>query len=179
MAPQTPTPPFLKVFLDQYASEVLSRLRLAPFTKTDRWTGRPYCFFRADQTIYGLKEAGKLSNQRLVRLLANWGLVETSTPCLFRHPTRSIAFVLVVDDFGIKYHSRDDYDYLVQCLSSMHHVKARPIATKYLGFTVKHDHQLRTFALSYPGYTDALLTRLRPESVKSCTTPSASVYTPP
>ncbi len=64
-------PPFLKVFLDQYPPEVLSRLRLAPFTKTDRRTGRPYCLFRSDQTIYGLKEAGKLSNQRLVRLLAN------------------------------------------------------------------------------------------------------------
>ena len=172
-----PNPPFLKIFVDQYPPEVLSRLHLAPFTKTDRRTGRPYCLFRADQTIYGLKEAGKLSNLRLVRLLANWGFVETSTPCLFRHPTRSIAFVLVVDDFGIKYHSRDDYDYLVQCLSSLYHVKAHPIATKFLGFTLKHDRQLRTFALSYPGYADALLTRLRPDGVKLCSTPS--VYTPP
>ena len=116
-----PNPPFLKVFLDQYPPEVLSRLHLAPFTETDRRTGRPYCIFRADQTIYGLKEAGKLSNERLVRLLAYWGFVETSTPCLFRHPTRSIAFVLVVDDFGIKYHSRDDYDYLVKCLPPHSH----------------------------------------------------------
>jgi hypothetical protein len=112
-----------------------------------------------------------------VHLLARWGFVETSTPCLFRHPTRSIAFVLVVDDFGIKYHSRDDYDYLVQCLASMYHVKAHPIATKFLGFTLKHDRQLRTFAIFYPGYADALLTRLRPEGVKPCDTPS--VYTPP
>ncbi len=46
-----------------------------------------------------------------------------------------------------------------------------------LGFTLKHDRQLRTFALSYPGYADALLTRLRPDGVKSCSTPSD--YTPP
>ncbi len=172
-----PNPPYLKVFLDQYPPEVLSSLHLSPFTKTNRWTGRPYCLFRADKTLYGLKEAGKLSNERLVHLLARWGFVETSTPCLFRHPNRSIAFVLVVDDFGIKYHSHDDYDYLVQCLASINHVKAHPIATKFLGFTLKHDRQLRTFAISYPGYADALLTRLRPEGVKPCNTPS--VYTLP
>jgi hypothetical protein len=109
-----PNPPFIKIFLDTYPPEVLSRLHLAPFTKTDRRTKRPYCLFRADKTIYGLKESGKLSNERLVSLLSRWGFVQTSTPCLFRHPTRSIAFVLVVDDFGIKYHGRDDFDYLVQ-----------------------------------------------------------------
>jgi hypothetical protein len=101
-----PNPPFIKIFPDPYPPEVLSRLRLAPFTKTDRRTGRPYCLFRMDKTIYGLKESGKLSNECLVGLLSQWGFVQTSTPCLFRHPTRSIAFVLVVDDFGIKYHRR-------------------------------------------------------------------------
>jgi hypothetical protein len=112
-----------------------------------------------------------------VHLLAHLGFVETSTPCLFRHPTRSIAFVLVVDDVGIKYQSRDDYEYFVHCLSSLYHVTAHPIATKFLGFTLKYDRQLRTFAVSYPGYADALLTRLRLEGVKPCD--KHSVYKPP
>jgi hypothetical protein len=33
-----PNPPFIKIFLDPYPPEVLSRLRLAPFPKTDRRT---------------------------------------------------------------------------------------------------------------------------------------------
>ena len=67
-----PNPPYLKVFLDQYPPEVLSSLYLSTFTKTDRRAGRPYyCLFRADRTLYGLKEAGKLSNERLVHLLAH------------------------------------------------------------------------------------------------------------
>jgi hypothetical protein len=38
-----PNPSFLKIFLDDYPPEVLSRLRLSlPFTKQDRRTGRPY-----------------------------------------------------------------------------------------------------------------------------------------
>ena len=172
-----PNPPFLKIFVDEYPPEVLSRLRLSPFTKTDRRTGRPYCLFRADKTIYGLKESGKLSNDRLVSLLTTYGFVETSTPCLFRHPTRSIAFILVVDDFGVKYQNRDDFDYLIQCLSTLYQVKAHPIAHTFLGFRLSHDRRLRTLALSYPGYVDSLLTRLRPDGVKGCATPS--IYTPP
>ena len=112
-----PNPPFIKVFTDQYPPEVLLRLRLSPFTKKDRRTGRPYVLFRADKTIYGLKESGKLSNNMLVPLLTQFGFVETPTPCLFRHLTRLITFVLVVDDFGVKYQNRDDFDYLVHARS--------------------------------------------------------------
>ena len=52
--------------------------------------------------MYGLKEAGKLSNLRVVSLLSSFGFHETTTPCLFRHVSRNISFVLVVDDFGVK-----------------------------------------------------------------------------
>jgi hypothetical protein len=78
--------------------------------------------------MYGLKEAGKLSlsNLRVVSLLSSFGFHETTTPCLFRHVTRNISFVLVVDDFGVKYHSKVDFDYLVSCLSTLYHVKAHP-----------------------------------------------------
>ncbi len=95
-----------------------------------------------DKTIYGL--SGKLSNERLVSLPSRWGFVQTTTPCLFRHSTRFIDFVLVVDDFDIKYHSRDDVDYLVQCLSTLYHVIAHPLATCFLGLHVEHDRRLRT-----------------------------------
>ncbi len=66
--------------------------------------------------MYGLKEAGKLSNLRLVSLLSSVGFLETRTPCLFRHLTRSIAFVLVDADFGIS----DDFDFLVFASSRLY-----------------------------------------------------------
>ena len=69
--------------------------------------------------MYGLKEAGKLSNLRVVSLLSSFGFYETTTPCYFRHVSRNISFVLVVDDFGVKYHSRVDFDYLVSCLITL------------------------------------------------------------
>jgi hypothetical protein len=127
--------------------------------------------------MYGLKEAGKLSNLRLVSLLSSAGFIETRTPCLFRHLTRPIAFVLVVDDFGIKYQNRDDFDYLVSSLSRLYQVKASPVATKFLGFTLDHDRAQRTLTLSYPGYIEGMLFRLRPLGVKLASSPS--LYVPP
>jgi hypothetical protein len=171
-----PFPQFLKVYLDAYPDSVVSRLRLLPFVKLDRH-GKRFVLFRMDKTLYGLKEAGKLSNLRLVQLLLSYDFVETSTPCLFRHKTRPITFCLVVDDFGVKYQHRADFDFLVSCLSNLYHCKAHPIAHKFLGFTIAHDRTARTLSLSYPGYIDALLTRLRPNGVKGCQTPS--IYTPP
>ena len=127
--------------------------------------------------MYGLKDAGKLSNMRLVSLLSASGFIETTTPCLFRHVSRPISFVLVVDDFGIKYQNRDDYDYLISCLSRLYHVKSHPIASKFLGFAITHDRSQRTLSLSYPGYVDALLLRLRPHGVKPAASPA--IYHPP
>jgi hypothetical protein len=130
-----------------------------------------------DKTLYGLKEAGKLSNLRLVQLLLSFGFVEMSTPCLFRRTSRPITFVNVIDDFGVKYQYRADFDFLVSCLSNLYYCKAHPIAHKFLGFAIQHDRTTRTLDLSYPGYIDALLARLRPDGVKAYATPS--VYTPP
>ena len=127
--------------------------------------------------MYGLIEAGQLSNRRLVSLLSSFGFIETATPCLFRHLTRPISFVLVVDDFGVKYHSKVDFDFLVSALSSLYQVKAHPVASQFLGLALHHDTVARTIALSYPGYVDALLLRLRPLGVKAALTPA--VYVPP
>jgi hypothetical protein len=170
------SPQFIKIFVDSYPPEVLSSLSLLPFIKVDS-SGKRYCLFRIDKTMYGLKEAGQLSNRRLVSLLSSFGFIETSTPCLFRHLTRPISFVLVVDDFGVKYHSKVDFDFLVSALSSLYQVKAHPVASQFLGLALHHDTVARTIALSYPGYVDALLLRLRPLGVKAALTPA--VYVPP
>ena len=167
---------YIRIDVDTYSPAVLSRLSLYPFIRTGS-AGKRYVVFRIDQTMYGLKEAGKLSQLRLVSLLAQSGFLETQTPCLFRHLTRPIAFVLVVDDFGVKYQNRDDFDFLVSALSPLYQVKAHPISSKFLGFHLEHDRAHRTLSLSYPGYITSLLRRLRPLGVKPASTPA--VYTPP
>jgi hypothetical protein len=137
---------FIKIFTHQFSSNVLSRLNLLPFLKTNP-SGKAYIVFRIDKTMYGLKEAGKLSNLRLVSLLSSFGFHETSTPCLFKHVSRPILFVLVVDDFGVKCTNRSDFDFLVSCLSTLYHAKAHPTP-----LTPRSSASPRCFPLQFPLY---------------------------
>jgi hypothetical protein len=62
--------------------------------------------------MYGLKESGFIANQELKVVLAKQGYIPSKfTPGLFTCKTRSIAFSLVVDDFGVKYEKKEDMDH--------------------------------------------------------------------
>jgi hypothetical protein len=83
----------------------------------------------------------------------------------------------VVADFGIKYHHRSDFDFLVSILSLLYHMKALPVSSKFLGFTLNHNCSTRSLFLSYPGYVSTLLTRLRPHGLPPAASPT--LYIPP
>jgi hypothetical protein len=56
---------------------------------------------------------------------------------LFTHKTQSIAFSLVVDDFGVKYERKEDMDHLVKTLGDRYPIKVDLKAELYLGITIK------------------------------------------
>ena len=171
-----PSPESIKIYVATFSATLLDSLGLTPFIKTDP-KGRTYIFFDIVKTMYGLPQAGLLSQLQLVSLLYESGYHQTSTPMLFRHATRDITFCLVVDDFGVKYSKIADLEHLVDCLSALYHVKSHPTGVQYLGFTVAHDRVARTLTLSYPGYIAKLLAQIRPLGVKAAASPA--IYTPP
>ena len=86
------SPQYIKLFTHLFSHSVLSHLNLLPFIKSPP-DGKPYLLFRIDKTMYGLKEAGKLSQLRLISHLAAHGFFETTTPlplppCLSPHHLR-------------------------------------------------------------------------------------------
>ncbi len=95
-------PQFIKIPTHLFSDSVLSHLHLHSFVKSDP-SSKPYLLFRIDKTMYGLKEAVKLSQDRLLSHFAPHGFHQTSTPCLFSYVSHDIVFALVVDDFGVKY----------------------------------------------------------------------------
>ena len=67
--------------------------------------------------MYGLPQAGKLANDKLIKELAVKGFEPTNqTPGLWKHKTRPVTFPLVVDDFGIKYTHKEDVEMLLNTL---------------------------------------------------------------
>jgi hypothetical protein len=110
--------------------------------------------------IYGLPQAGKLAQDRLVAHLAKHGYIAApNTPCLFQHISRPVTFTLVVDDFGIKYKGREHAEHLLTTLRELYTITVDWTGSKYVGFSILFDKQARTVALSMPNYVPQALKR--------------------
>ena len=73
--------------------------------------------------MYGLPQAGKITNDKLKLHLAkfvyNPGPIN---PGIWRHKTRPRQFSLVVDDFGIKYERQEDITHLLDSLKIIYKI---------------------------------------------------------
>ena len=112
--------------------------------------------------MYGLPQAGILANNLLRKRLANHGYYEcTHTPGLWRHNTRNISFVLVVDDFGIKYSNKEDALHLAAALKQHYDVTVDWDASLFVGISLDWNYSPtnRSVTLSMPDYVKKALRR--------------------
>ena len=63
-----------------------------------------WVYLEIRKSMLGLKQAGRIANNRLKAHLAKFGFAPVPrTLALWKHDTKPIFFSLVVDNFGIKY----------------------------------------------------------------------------
>ena len=112
--------------------------------------------------MYGLPQAGKIAQDRLVKHLSHFGYAPTRhTDGLWRHKTRPILFSLIVDDFGVKTVGREHAEHLLDAIKVQYKCTADWSGTLYSGITLKWDYINRTVDLSIPGYVKAALHRFQ------------------
>jgi hypothetical protein len=134
---------------------------------------------RINKSIYGLKQSGILSQQRLVKHLAKHGYQQCHfTPCLFIHDTNGTAFTLVVDDFLVKYKDTTAAQHLISALQELYEitVDTAPIQ-KYVGITIDYKPDKQYIDLSMPGYVKKALVRFGKTAVRGVNSPMT--YIPP
>lgn len=159
-------------------------LRYIPDSVLDKYKLRSYIdrksiLFEINKCMYGLPQAGFLSQRRLIAHLAEHGYKQDlNVPCLFLHAERGTAFTLVVDDFAVKYKTKADADHFIATLEQHYQLKVDWKASKYLGFTVEFDDLAQTVSLSMPEYVPKMLARFYPDTVLRGAA-SPAVYTPP
>jgi hypothetical protein len=123
--------------------------------------------------MYGLPQAGRIANDRLVAFLAPHGYEPVPiTPGLWRHSKSDLAFTLVVDDFGIKYTNKQDVTTFMDILNLLYKVSEDWAGARYCGLTLDWDYDKRTCDISMPGYIDRALQRF------SHPTPSKPQHSP-
>jgi hypothetical protein len=64
----------------------------------------------------------------------------TTTNYLFRHRTRDIYFLLIVDDFGVKYAKEEDVNHLIGVLGTKYKTHIDWFGTRFLGITLDWDY---------------------------------------
>jgi hypothetical protein len=110
--------------------------------------------------IYGLPQAGKLAQDRLIHHLTAHGYHPTAhTPCLFRHETRPVAFTLVVDDFGIKYSGKENADHFLATLRLLYNITVDWTGASYIGININYNKPDRVITLTMPNYVQNALQR--------------------
>ena len=100
-----------------------------------------------------IKTSGKIAHNDLVAHLEKHGYVRAGlTNGLFKHKTHNISFTLVVDDFGIKYTSKEDIAHLIKIMQLKYKFKVNFEAEQYIGINMIWDYNRRKVWCSMDGY---------------------------
>ena len=148
-----PRPEFGRVKLSDIPEEIIVEYKLREIATPDGWV-----YFRADKTHYGLPQAGSLSHDLLEKRLNAEGYFKSLVvPGLWKHKTRNIQFVLVVDDFGIKYLKREDLNHLVGVLKRHYDVSVDIQGKEYVKIELDWDYKKGEVHLSMEPYLQKAL----------------------
>eukprot|EP00956_Cyclotella_meneghiniana_P039845 scaffold181048_cov20-Cyclotella_meneghiniana.AAC.1 len=143
-----PRPEFGRVKLSDIPEEIIEEYKLREIATPGEWV-----YFRADKTHYGLPQAGSLSHDLLEKRLNKEGYYKSLiVPGLWKHKTRNIQFVLVVDDFGIKYLKKDDLDHLVNLLKRYYDVSVDLDGKEFVKIELDWDYDKGEVHLSMEPY---------------------------
>jgi len=170
----TPMPrhEFMRLKLADIPEEIIKQYNLRAIATED---GFVYC--EICKGMYGLPQSGIIAQELLEERLAKVGYRQSKIiPGLWTHDKRAITFCLIVDDFAIKYTQKEDFEHLLSVLKKDYTATEDWDATKYLGLTIKWDHNNRKVHLWMPGYIEKALIRFehkKPEKKQDSPHPHA------
>jgi hypothetical protein len=143
----TPLPLFeyTKMLLSRFPEEIVQKYNLNALA-VDGWV-----YIKIWKDMYGLKQAGLLTNQLLQTRLAPFGYYPgRHTPGLWLHRMRPISFTLMVDDFAVKYVGKQHAEHLRDALLRTYELTTNWTATVYSRMTLQWDYKNRTCDISMP-----------------------------
>lgn len=149
-------PEYMKLPLALIPQEIIDQYNLTMVVDS-----KGYIHIQINKGMYGLPQSGKLANDLLQQRLAPHGYRPCRhTPGLWRHDAKQLSFVLVVDDFAVKYINKQDADDLLHILKQHYDIKVNWDASLFCGITVDWDYRLRRARLSMPKYISTMLKEL-------------------
>ena len=147
---------YIRMQYDIIPQEIVEQYHLQAFKQGE------YVYFEVRRGMYGLPQAGKIAYDQLVEHLKPHKYAPVKhTPGLWRHEHRDIAFILWVDDFGVKYRNRDDVLHLQNALQKLYRFEADWSGKQYIKIKLDWDYENGQVTLSLPDYIALVIERFR------------------
>ena len=109
-----PCKEYLKIPISDIPQEIINEYKLM-----DKVHNGFICI-KVIKGMYGLPQAGILANNQLRKTLAKYGYAPVKhTAGLWKHATRPVTFVLIVDDFGVKFIGKENANHLLKALKQL------------------------------------------------------------
>ena len=110
-----------------------------------------YIYERVTKGMYGLPQAGRIAHDALAKHLKPYGYHPSSKPPrLWKHNVRPINFILVVDDFGIKYLGKEHALHLKSTLETKYKLTTEWEGKLYIRVALEWDYEKVTVQISMP-----------------------------
>ena len=95
-------------------------------------------YLEIQKGMYGQPQSGKIANDKLKLHLAKFGYDPSLvTPGIWWHQTKSLQFLLVLDDFGIKYERQEDITHLLDELKIIYKISEDWDGELYCGLNIE------------------------------------------
>ena len=112
-----------------------------------------YVYCEIQLGMYGLKQAAILAYKLIQERLEPMGYYPINeSNGLWRHKTRKTIFALCVDDFGVKYHSKEDAQHLIDALNAHYDITVDKTGRNYCGLSLDWHYKDGYVDVSMPGY---------------------------
>ena len=111
--------------------------------------------------MYGLKQAAILAYQQLKKVMKPFGYEPVpGTAGMWKHVSRKTVFCTCVDDFAVKYFSKDDANHFLQALTSKYKYTMDWTGSEYCGLHMDWEYKKGYVDVSMPGFVQKSLKKL-------------------
>ncbi len=138
----------IRIKLSDIPNEVIKEYKLR-----EKATKNGSIYIKAKRGMHRLPQPGLLANELLKKRLNKHGYRQSKlVPGLWKHDTRPIQFTLVVDNFGIKYVSKEHAHHLKNALKGHYKVTCDWTGKQYIRIPLDWDYNKGHVHLSMPDY---------------------------
>ena len=152
-----PEPEYMRIHSKYFFSDIRQKYDIDNIIDKD---GYVYC--KIIKGMYGLKQAAKLGRENIIKVLQPFGYEpDPMSPNIWTHTTRPTKFCLCVDDFGVKYFSKDDLQHLIDALQSTFLLSIDLEGKKYCGLKFNWNYNAGYVDISMPTFVKNALEKLQ------------------